>query len=635
MTPAYSKNSQDQRMDALIEIINLEAIQQLPKATEHFISDLHGEFEAFDHILRNCSGVISLKVKELFDGILTETQQKELCFYIYYPEDLLATVEKIPVEWYQLLDHLVQVTRFVSTKYTRSKVRKALPQAFAYILEELLYQYDENDNKEEYYKSIYITIVDLDLANNFAIVLANLIQRFVVDHLHVLGDIYDRGPDPDKIMDKLMEVPSLDIQLGNHDLIWIGAYSGSIACLCNVLRITLRYGHTELMEKYGIDLSRLAKYGERYYSDNSAFRPKGDQSHLSEQASLDITRMHQAIAIMQFKVEGEIIKRRPEFNMEDRLLFDKLSENRDVLTVDGKDYPLDNTCFQKVYEEDPYELTLGEELVLRDLLHQFQSSENLKKHIEFLVTQGTLYLTYNGNLLFHGCIPCTPEGEFLKVTFEGQDYKGRDLMDYFARAIHKAYEQPNVYDDFATDIVWYLWCGEASNLFGKKTMKTFERYFSSDKELHYEEKNAYYELRSDEAFCIKLLEEFDLSKDGYIINGHTPVKTIKGELPIKAKGKMLVIDGGLAKPYQKETGIAGYTLVDNSHEIYLVAHQPFTTKEDAIANYRDILPTQEIVAHRSKRAKVFNTDIGKGLGQQANRLRYSWGHDERPDVNLI
>lgn len=635
MTPAHSKTSQDQRMDALIEIINLEAIQQLPKATEHFISDLHGEFEAFDHILRNCSGVISLKVKELFNGILTETQQKELCFYIYYPEDLLATVEKNPIEWYQLLDHLVQVTRFVSTKYTRSKVRKALPQAFAYILEELLYQYDENDNKEEYYKSIYVTIVDLDLANNFAIVLANLIQRFVVDHLHVLGDIYDRGPDPDKIMNKLMEVPSLDIQLGNHDLIWIGAYSGSIACLCNVLRITLRYGHTELMEKYSIDLSRLAKYGERYYSDNSAFRPRGDQSHLSEQESLDITRMHQAIAIMQFKVEGEIIKRRPEFNMEDRLLFDKLSENRDVLTVEGKNYPLENTCFQKVYQENPYELTLGEELVLRDLLHQFQSSENLKKHIEFLVTQGTLYLTYNGNLLFHGCIPCTPEGEFLEATFEGQDYKGRDLMDYFSNAIHKAYEQPNVYDDFATDIVWYLWCGEASNLFGKKTMKTFERYFSSDKELHYEEKNAYYELRSDEAFCIKLLEEFGLTKDGYIINGHTPVKTIKGELPIKASGKMLVIDGGLAKPYQKETGIAGYTLVDNSHEIYLVAHQPFTTKEDAIANYRDILPTQEIVAHRSKRAKVFNTDIGKGLGQQANRLRYSWGHDERPNVNLI
>lgn len=630
MTAAQSTTSQEQRMDALIEIINLEAIQQLPKATEHFISDLHGEFEAFDHILRNCSGVISLKVKELFDGVLTEEEQKELCFYIYYPEDLLANIERKNTAWYQLLDYLVQVTRFVSTKYTRSKVRKALPQAYAYILEELLYQYDETDNKEEYYKSIYVTIVDLDLANNFAIVLANLIQRFVVDHLHVLGDIYDRGPDPDKIMDKLIDVPSLDIQLGNHDLIWIGAYSGSVACLCNVLRITLRYGHLDLLAKYGVDLARLAKYGERYYSDNPAFRPRGDQSHLTDQEILDITRMHQAISIMQFKIEGEIIKRRPEFQMEDRLLFDQLSEDRQTLTVDGQDYPLENTCFQKVYEEDPYELTLGEELVLRDLLHQFQSSEKMQKHIDFLVKEGTLYLTYNDNLLFHGCIPCTKDGEFLEITLEGGKFKGRALMDYFSQAIHKAYEQPNVHDDFATDVVWYLWCGEASNLFGKKTMKTFERYFSSDKELHYEAKNPYYELRSDEAFCIKLLEEFDLSSEGYIINGHTPVKTIKGEIPIKAGGKMLVIDGGLAKPYQKETGIAGYTLVDNSHEVYLVAHQPFTTKEDAIANYRDILPTQEIVAKREKRAKVVHTDIGKGLVQQANRLRYSWGHGERP-----
>lgn len=630
MTAAQSTTSQEQRMDALIEIINLEAIQQLPKATEHFISDLHGEFEAFDHILRNCSGVISLKVKELFDGVLTEEEQKELCFYIYYPEDLLANIERKNTAWYQLLDYLVQVTRFVSTKYTRSKVRKALPQAYAYILEELLYQYDETDNKEEYYKSIYVTIVDLDLANNFAIVLANLIQRFVVDHLHVLGDIYDRGPDPDKIMDKLIDVPSLDIQLGNHDLIWIGAYSGSVACLCNVLRITLRYGHLDLLAKYGVDLARLAKYGERYYSDNPAFRPRGDQSHLTDQEILDITRMHQAISIMQFKIEGEIIKRRPEFQMEDRLLFDQLSEDRQTLTVDGQDYPLENTCFQKVYEEDPYELTLGEELVLRDLLHQFQSSEKMQKHIDFLVKEGTLYLTYNDNLLFHGCIPCTKDGEFLEITLEGEKFKGRALMDYFSQAIHKAYEQPNVHDDFATDVVWYLWCGEASNLFGKKTMKTFERYFSSDKELHYEAKNPYYELRSDEAFCIKLLEEFDLSSEGYIINGHTPVKTIKGEIPIKAGGKMLVIDGGLAKPYQKETGIAGYTLVDNSHEVYLVAHQPFTTKEDAIANYRDILPTQEIVAKREKRAKVVHTDIGKGLVQQANRLRYSWGHGERP-----
>lgn len=632
MTRKQTQQQLEKNLENLVEIINLEAIQQLPKATEHFISDLHGEFEAFDHILRNCSGVISLKVKDLFDGILSEEQQQELCFYIYYPEDLLANLEKTNQEWYKLLDELVQLTRFVSTKYTRSKVRKALPKYFAYILEELLYKYDETENKEQYYNSIYVTIVDLNLANDFAIVLANLIQRFVVDHLHVLGDIYDRGPDPDKIMDRLMEVPSLDIQLGNHDLIWIGAFSGSIPCLCNVLRITLRYGHTALMEKYGIDLARLAKYGERYYDDNKAFRPRGDNEELTEEEILDITRMHQAISIMQFKVEGETIKRRPEFKMEDRLLFSKLSENRQTLIIDGKEYPLSNTCFQKVYEEDPYELTLGEELVLRDLLHQFQTSEKLQRHIAFLVNEGTLYQTYNGNLLFHGCIPCDQNGEFLEITLEGQQYSGRALMDYFANCIHKAYDDPNTHDDFATDVVWYLWCGEASNLFGKKTMKTFERYFSDDKELHHEAKNPYYELRNQEAFCIKLLNEFGLSDEGYIINGHTPVKTLKGELPIKANGKMLVIDGGLAKPYQKETGIAGYTLVDNSHETYLVAHHAFTTKEDAIANYRDILPTKEVVTKRSRRAQVLHTDIGSSLVQQANRLRYASGFGDRPSV---
>lgn len=626
MNQPLSTTSAAQRMDDLIEIINLEAIQHLPKPTEHFISDLHGEFESFDHILRNCSGVISLKVATLFEGELTETQQKELCFYIYYPEDLIDSQEKPREEWQQLLDRLVKVTRFVSTKYTRSKVRKALPKEYAYILEELLYQYDEDDNKEGYYQAIFETIINLNLANNFAISLALLIQRFVVDHLHVLGDIYDRGPDPHKIMDRLMEVPSLDIQLGNHDIIWIGAYSGSLACLTNVLRISLRYGHTKLLEEdYNIDLSRLAKYGKKYYGDNSAFRPKGDQNHLSEEEILTITQMHQAIAIMQFKIEGQVIKRRPDFEMEDRLLFDKLSPDGKTLTVNGTTYQIENGCFQNVYSEDPYELALGEELVLLDLLHQFQNSEALTKHIDFLVREGTLYKAYNGNLLFHGCIPCTPEGEFLQKSFEGVTYSGRSLMDYYTTSILKAYERLDVTDDMATDIIWYLWCGEASNLFGKKTMKTFERYFTSDKALHKEVQNAYYKLRDEEDFCVKVLHEFGLGSDGYIINGHTPVKALEGENPVKANGKMLVIDGGLAKPYQKVTGIAGYTLVDNSHEIYLVAHYPFTTKEDAIATYRDILPKQAYVAQRGVRAKVLNTDVGKGLTKQANRLRFSWG----------
>lgn len=604
----------------LIEIINLESIKQLPKATEHFISDLHGEFEAFDHLLRNCSGVISIKVADLFDGELSKIEQLELCYVIYYPEDLLKYAEKSKEEWVTLLDQLVQVTRHVSSKYTRSKVRKALPKPYAYILEELIYQYDEETNKEKYYHTIFNTIIDLKLANHFAIALALLIQRFVVDHLHVLGDIYDRGPAPDAIIDRLMEVPSLDIQLGNHDVIWIGAYCGSLACLANVIRIQLRYGHSQLLKDYGIDLSRLAKYGRRYYQDNSAFRPRGDNSDLTEEEILDITLMHQAISIMQFKVEGQVIKRRPDFDMEDRLLLDKLSADRSTVIVEGQEYPISDGCFQRVDPNHPYDLTLGEELILLDLLHQFQTSLKLERHINFLVLHGTMYMPYNGNLLFHGCLPCTAEGEFMDVVLEGQTYSGKTLMDRFQKAIIGSFSNKRVTDDYDTDLIWYLWCGKVSTLFGKHSMKTFERYFTKEKAIHKEIQNPYYKLRNEEEFCNKVLLEFGLDTNGYIINGHTPVKALEGENPIKAHGKMLVIDGGLAKPYQKVTGIAGYTLVDNSHEVYLVAHQPFTGKEDAIANRRDILPKQYIVTQRPRRQQIADTDIGRKLDQQAKEL---------------
>lgn len=610
-----------QVVEDLIEIINLEAIKQLPKATEHFISDLHGEFEAFDHLLRNCSGVISIKVDDLYDGVLTEEEKLDLCFNIYYPEDLILHADKSKDEWITLLDQLVQITRHVSSKYTRSKVRKALPKSYAYILEELIYQYDEDHNKSKYYHTIFNTIIDLKLANHFGVALAQLIQRFVVDHLHVLGDIYDRGPHPDKIVERLMEIPSLDIQLGNHDIIWIGAYSGSLACLCNVLRIQLRYGHSKLLEDYGIDLSRLAKYGRRYYHDNPAFHPRGDNSDLSQEEIDDITLMHQAISIMQFKVESQIIKRRPEFDMQSRLLLDKLSEDGRTIKIDGINYEIENGCFQRVDPEEPFELTLGEELILLDLLHQFQNSKKLERHINFLVLHGTMYKAHNGNLLFHGCLPTTPEGEFMKVSLNGQEYSGRSLMDQFGQSIMRSFRNKNSMDDFDTDLVWYLWCGPVSTLFGKHAMKTFERYFLTDKTTHKEHQNLYYELRTQEEFCFKVLEEFGLDRTGYIINGHTPVKEVSGEKPVKANGKMLVIDGGLAKPYQKVTGIAGYTLVDNSHEIYICAHQPFTTREHAIASRKDILPKQYIVTERPRRFYVADTDIGTILTQQAEELR--------------
>lgn len=611
--------------DDLTEVINLEAINHLPKATEHFISDLHGEFEAFDHLMRNCSGIISIKVADVFDGILTKEEQKHLSFIIYYPEEFLENAEKAEDEWLILLNRLVKLTRHVSSKYTRSKVRKAIPEEYAYIIEELLYQYDQESNKQAYYDSIFSTIIRLGIADSFAITIAHLIQDFVVDHLHVLGDIYDRGPSPDLIIDRLIDIPSLDIQLGNHDIIWMGAYSGSLACLAIALRISFRYGNVELIEDgYNIDLSRFKKFSRQFYQENKGFRPKGlEENQFTDEEILDINLMHQAISIIQFKLEGQIIQRRPEFEMDDRLLLDKLSEDRQSINIDGIDYPIVNGCFQTVNLENPYELTLGEELVILDLLNQFQRSERFSKHITFLVEKGSLYSTYNGNLLFHGCIPCTDDGKFMPVQFENEYYSGKSLMEYYQNAIYKAFECESN-DDYSLDIIWYLWCGEGSTLFGKKTMKTFERYYIEDKATHKEAQNIYYALRDEEKFVLNVLDSFGLDETGYVINGHTPVKAMEGENPIKANGKLLVIDGGLSKAYQSVTGIAGYTLVDNSHEVYLCAHRPFTSKKHAIENYVDILPKQIIVYQRPYRAQVKDTDIGRNISEQIHEIREKW-----------
>lgn len=615
-----SKLSREKLVD-LTEIINLEAIQQLPKGTEHFVSDPHGEYEAFEHILRNGSGSIREKVKTLFQGELSEEDQTELCFVIYYPEDLLADVDFSVDDWLKLMECLVKVARFTSSKYTRSKVRKALPKEFAYILEELLYQYDADYNKEGYYSAIFEKIVQLDLAEYFCACLAKLIQRFVVDHLHVLGDIYDRGPSPDKIIDRLMKLPSLDIQLGNHDILWIGAFSGSLACLTNTLRIAARYGNLELLEKnYGIDLSHAKAFSRKNYQINPAFAPRVDKHQFSAQDIEDAMYLQQAFAIMQFKVEGAVIQRRPEFDLQGRMFLDKLSEEGTSLDYYGRQMDIVNGCFQLVKPEQPFALTEEEHDILTDLLQQFQSSLKLKKHLQFLVEKGTLYQKYNGNLLFHGCVPCKADGEFLEAQLGIWRYSGVQLMDFFESCIHKAFAEPEITDDLATDVIWYLWCGEGSSLFGKKAMKTFERYFLEDKATHQEEKNAYYRLRNEEDFCERILEEFDLPKDGHIINGHTPVKVYKGETPIKANGKLLVIDGGLSKPYQRVTGIAGYTLLYNSFGISLIAHQPFTSKQEAIRNRQDILSQRTIVVRQSCRQYVQDTDIGKRLEKESKEL---------------
>ncbi|ALS00443.1 fructose 1,6-bisphosphatase [Enterococcus silesiacus] len=615
-----------QSNELIAEIINLEAILNLPKGTEHFISDLHGEFDAFNHILRNGSGSIRDKVYTLFNQELSAQQMNELCFLIYYPEEKLHSLKKqqslTQNWWFETIEHLLIIVRFSSSKYTRSKVRKALPKTYSYILEELIYQYDETTDKKAYYHQIINVIIELGEAERFIEDLAYLIQRFVIDHLHVIGDIYDRGPHPDKIMDSLINYHSLDIQWGNHDIIWLGAVSGSKACLANVLRICARYGNLDLLEDaYGIDLSLLKAYSRNIYHDNQQFLPKKNPYRKLTQTEItDAMKIQQAMAIIQEKLEGQLIKRRPDFQMDHRLLLDKIYENQ--LVINDQPYKLVNTCFQTIDWHDPYRLSPEEDSIITDLLAQFQHSEKLNQHMAFLIQKGSLYLSYNHNLLIHGCIPLNMDGSFQSISFNGNTYAGKKLLDFFETTIKQAFAKPWQTEDFSTDIVWYLWCGESSSLFGKKAMKTFERYFINESGTHVEEKNAYYALRNSASICKQILNAFGLSEvDAHIINGHTPVKLIKGESPIKADGKMIVIDGGFSRAYQKVTGIGGYTLLYNSFGMQLAAHKPFSDKNTAIEKNDDIISTRQIVDRQIKRLKVKDTTIGSALIKDTEQLK--------------
>ncbi|MGX7245276.1 fructose-bisphosphatase class III [Enterococcus quebecensis] len=618
--------NESQSNELIAELINLEAILNLPKGTEHFISDLHGEFDAFNHILRNGSGSIRTKVHTLFDQELSVEQMDELCFLIYYPEEKLHSLKRCQQLsknwWFETIEHLLVIVRFSSSKYTRSKVRKALPKTYAYILEELIYQYDEDTDKKAYYRQIIKKIIELGEAERFITDLAYLTQRFVIDHLHVIGDIYDRGPHPDKIMDSLMDYHSLDIQWGNHDIIWLGAVSGSKACLANVLRICARYGNLDLLEDaYGIDLHLLKSFSRKTYQENIHFKPKENPYRsLTIWEITDAMKIQQAMAIIQEKLEGQLIRRRPEFQMDHRLLLDKVNNN--TLTIHNQTYSLVNTCFQTIDWKDPYTLTLEEELIITDLMRQFQHAQKLNQHMAFLIEKGSLYLPYNHNLLIHGCIPLNEDGTFQSVIFDGKTFSGKSLLDFFETTIKQAFDQPWQTEDFSTDIVWYLWCGESSSLFGKKAMKTFERYFIKESETHVEEKNPYYELRNCSEICQQILNAFDLKEtDAHIINGHTPVKLLKGESPIKADGKMIVIDGGFSRAYQKVTGIGGYTLLYNSFGMQLAAHKPFSDKETAIEKNDDIISTRQIVDRQLKRLKVRDTTIGHSLIKDTERLK--------------
>lgn len=616
---------------ASTEIINLEAILNLPKGTEHFISDIHGEYEAFVHVLKNGSGVIKRKIEELFSSIIRESEKKTLATLVYYPEQKLALIEKEEDnidDFYRIyIYRLVELCRYASSKYTRSKVRKLLPEDFKYIIEEFLNEHVEQVHKQNYYKSIVDTIISIDRAKEFIIAISKVIQKLVVDRLHIVGDIYDRGPRPDVVLDTLMDYHSVDIQWGNHDILWMGAASGEKTCIANALRISARYSNLDIIEDiYGINLLPLATFAlEQYKSDPcNCFMPKGSAGETSTKEKTLIAKMHKAISIIQFKLEGEVIKRRPEFEMDHRLLLDKINYEEGTINLKGNIYKLKDTNFPTIDPKNPYKLTKEEEIVIDKLVSSFKNSEKLQKHVSFLFSKGSIYLVSNGNLLIHGCVPLNEDKSFMKMKLQGQEYSGRELMDKMETLVREGYlfKDKTNQKQYGMDIMWYLWTGKCSSLFGKDDMTTFERYFIAEKETHKENKNPYFTLREDEDVCNKIFKEFELdTNESHIINGHVPVESKNGESPIKANGRIIAIDGGFSRAYQEKTGIAGYTLIYNSQSLQLVSHDPFTSTEEAIVNESDILSTTMLVEHKLSRKTVKDTDAGKKLLDEVDDLK--------------
>ena len=618
---------------ASTEIINLEAILNLPKGTEHFLTDIHGEYEAFQHVLKNASGAVKRKVNEIFGHTLREIEKKELCTLIYYPEEKLQLIKATETDiddWYLItLNQLVKVCQNVSSKYTRSKVRKSLPAEFSYIIQELLHESTIEPNNHAYINVIISTIISSRLADYFIIAIFNLIQRLTIESLHIVGDIYDRGPGAHIIMDTLCDYHNFDIQWGNHDILWMVAASGNEACMANVIRLSMRYGNLGTLEDgYGINLLPLATFAMDTYADDpcTIFAPKTNfaDSTYNEKTLRLITQMHKAITIIQFKLEANIINRRPEFGMGGRKLLEKIDFERGVFVYEGKEYPLRDTNFPTVDPADPYRLTDEEQELIEKIHYSFMNSEKLKKHMRCLFTYGGMYLVCNSNLLYHASVPLNEDGSFKHVNICGKEYWGKNLLDKIDQLIRTAYfdEDDEEEKRFAMDYIWYLWCGPDAPSFDKDKMATFERYFIADKSLHKETKGYYYALRNKEEICDRILEEFGVTgQHTHIINGHVPVKTIKGEQPMKAGGKLLVIDGGFSKAYQPETGIAGYTLVYHSHGLQLVQHDPFQSTQKAIEEGQDIKSTTFVIEFNSQRMMVKDTDKGKELVTQILDLK--------------
>lgn len=614
---------------ASTEIINLQAILNLPKGTEHFLTDIHGEYEQFAHVLKNGSGAVRRTIDEVFENTLSNKDKKSIATLIYYPIeklDIVTSTEENIEDWYKITLHrLVQITKKVASKYTRSKVRKALPKDFAYIIEELITEKADISDKEGYYNEIIHTIIRIGRAQEFIIALSFLIQRLVIDHLHIVGDIFDRGSGPHVILDTLMNYHSVDIQWGNHDIVWMGAACGQLACIATVIRIAARYGNLDTLEEgYGINLIPLATFALDTYSDVNCdvFSIKYNTDYNTKDLSLDM-KIHKAISIIQFKLEGQLIQKHPEFDMDDRLLLDKIDYKKKTIVAYGKEYPIKDTEFPTVDPENPYVLTPDEEQVMARIRQAFLKCEKLQKHVRFLFSNGGLYKVHNSNLLYHGCVPMDEQGNFLSANVDGKEYKGRELYDILDNYARKGYYAKNDPSEMrkAQDYIWYIWAGKNSPVFGKDKMTTFERYFIEDKETHKETKNPYYSLLDREDILNKILEEFELPPQrSHIINGHVPVELKKGESPIKCNGKLLIIDGGFSKAYQSKTGIAGYTLVANSHGMRLVAHEPFESREAAIIHESDIFSDATVVEVAPVRIRVSDTDIGTELKERISQL---------------
>ena len=595
------------------EIINLKAILGLPKGTEHFMSDLHGEYEAFCHILNNCSGVIREKVDLLFEETLSDIDREEICTLIYYPVEKLEMMKKESrnnEEWYRvILGELIEIARLLSSKYTRSKVRKAMPDEYAYILDELIHvQKDEDDNQVAYHQNIIDTLLELDSADAFIEVLAALIKRLAVDHLHIVGDIFDRGPCADRIMDLLMNYHSLDIEWGNHDILWMGAAAGSEACIATVIRNNLKYHNIRILENsYGISLRDLTLFAEKLYPDTEPM-----------EAAL------KAISLLLFKLEGQVILRNPDYQMTDKLLLHQVNVQNHTVCIAGTDYEICEETFPTVSfdpsnPEVSYKLTAEEKQIMEGLRMAFVGSVRLRQHMDFLYQKGSMYRIFNGNLLFHGCVPLDESGNLEGVVFHQKRYRGRDYLDYAERIARRAWSKDATKKEL--DFMWYLWCGRKSPLSGRN-IKTFERTYVKDESTWHEASNPYYQYYEQEKICNMILHEFNLYSDrSHIINGHTPVRTSRGEHPVRANGRLMVIDGGFCKSYHKTTGIAGYTLIFNSHGIRIKSHQPFQSVYAALTENKDIESRSELVETERERLMVRNTDTGKKILEDIKGLK--------------